>query len=67
MRGRYKLIRYFEYDSVRLYDLEHDQGEQKDLAPRKPELVKQLRADLEAWLERTKAPVPTKPNLRFGG
>ncbi|MEL6108187.1 MAG: sulfatase [Planctomycetota bacterium] len=58
--GAYKLIRFYDDDSVELYDLEQDIGESQNLAARMPKKAQQLRSDLEAWLERTKASHPKR-------
>ena len=57
--GRYKLIERFDDGSVELYDLEDDLGEQRDLAPEKPELAEDLRRQLVAWREHVDAAMPT--------
>jgi arylsulfatase A-like enzyme len=46
----WKLVRRTESAAWELYDLKADYGESKDLAPAKPELVKELAADFERWL-----------------
>ena len=43
---RYKLV-----DGKELYDLKDDPGERKDLASRRPEVVKRMRRDCETWFE----------------
>ena len=47
--GDYKLIERFEDGRVHLYDLNHDVGEQNDLAAEKPETVDRMRRRLHAW------------------
>ncbi len=47
--GDYKLLEYFENDTVQLFNLKQDIGEQNDLSRTKPEKVAQLRAMLRAW------------------
>ena len=59
-RGPYKLIHNYDDDSYELYDLESDISEKNDLAATKPELVEELSKQLSAWLEETKAGIPTK-------
>jgi arylsulfatase A-like enzyme len=61
-RGDWKLIEFHEDDTVRLYNLKDDPGEQNNLAAKMPDRVAQLRAELNTWQEKTKAPVPTVPN-----
>ena len=56
--GDYKLIKFYDDDSVELYNLKNDISESKNLADTMPEKAKQLRADLEAWLKKTGASQP---------
>ncbi len=68
-RGDWKLIRIFhggenEAHRYLLYDLRADISETNNLADAKPELVRQLDALIEDFLNRTKAVRPT-PNPRF--
>lgn len=58
--GRHKLIRWYDDDSVELYDLDDDIGESKDLAIEQPELAGRLREQLESWLTETGAKTPTQ-------
>lgn len=46
----YKLIRIAGTDSVKLYDLHADPGEQRDIAAEQPERVATLVSLLDAWL-----------------
>ncbi len=62
VRGQWKLIEFHEDDSVVLYNLEDDPGERKNLAKKMPERAAKLRAELDAWQKKTKAPVPKLPN-----
>ncbi len=55
----WKLLEYFEDDHVELYDLEHDLGEEHDLAGEQPERASQLRDKLHAWRRQINAQVPT--------
>ncbi|MBW3540814.1 MAG: sulfatase [Planctomycetes bacterium] len=62
-RGKWKLIRWFETGPEfplphELYDLEADLGETKNLARQHPELVKELDALIDNFLEETGALVP---------
>lgn len=61
-RGNWKLIEFHEDDTVGLYNLKNDPGEQENLAGKMPDRVTRLRAELDAWQLKTKAPVPTVPN-----
>ena len=49
--GNYKLIRNYEKNSRRLYDLERDPSEAHDLAAKSPEIADKLTARLEAYLK----------------
>jgi len=57
-KGRYKLIRFYDDESVELYDLEADPGEKKDLAGTNPEKARELRAELDRWLQESGAQMP---------
>lgn len=57
--GSYKLIRRYEDDSLELFDLAKDLGEQQNLAADKPRLTATLNARLSRWLEETAAQMPT--------
>jgi arylsulfatase A-like enzyme len=54
-RGDFKLLEYFENNTVELFNLRDDPEEQYDLAREKPETAAQLRAMLHQWRERTNA------------
>ena len=56
------MIEFLETDTVGLYNLEDDPGEKKNLADSMPELVAELRAEIDAWQESTGAPIPDQPN-----
>ncbi len=60
--GDHKLLKFYDDDSVELYNLKNDIGESKDLAAAMPEKAKQLRSDLEAWLKKTNASQPQRAN-----
>ena len=49
-RGRYKLLRTADDEPFRLYDLESDPGESRDLAAESPEVAERLRRSFGAWL-----------------
>jgi arylsulfatase A-like enzyme len=61
-RGDFKLKEYFEDNSIALYNIRQDPGEQNNLAAAMPELAAKMRAELDAWQAETKAPIPTTPN-----
>jgi arylsulfatase A-like enzyme len=48
--------------AVELYDLSKDPGERNDLAARESTKANELLDDLLAWIQRTDAPLPVKPN-----
>ena len=57
--GKYKLIRNYDDNSLELYDLQSDIGEQDNLAEQSPELAQCLVNKLDIWLEETGAQKPT--------
>lgn len=61
-KGRWKLIQYFEDNALELYDLDEDQGEQRNLADEKVALAKTLLQELQAWQQDLNAPIPHEPN-----
>ena len=62
--GDYKLIEWYEDNSVELYNLKDDIGELHDLAGRMPEKAVELRGLLHRWLKQVKAAVPTPEQLK---
>lgn len=48
-RGPWKLIETFDPEGVELYNLADDLGETRNLAAAQPELVRDLRRELDAW------------------
>lgn len=60
----WKLIHFYEDDSVRLFDLSTDISERKDLADREPKRVRAMRERLDAYLVAVDAQMPT-PNKDF--
>lgn len=61
-KGQWKMIEFLETDTVGLYNLEDDPAEQNNLADSMPKLVAQLRAEIDAWRQKTKAPIPRERN-----
>ena len=57
-RGPYKLLKFYDDDSVELYDLENDISEAKNLAKENPEKAKTMRYELEQWLKNVGASIP---------
>jgi arylsulfatase A len=65
---RWKLLEYLEDGRLGLYDLEMDPEEKTDLAGREPARAAELRAKLEAWRQRVRAPMPApNPNFQAAG
>jgi len=56
--GDYKLIEYYENNTVQLFNIKNDPGEQNDLAKAEPEKVKQLRDLLHNWRKEVGAKMP---------
>jgi arylsulfatase A-like enzyme len=54
-QGDYKLLEYFENNTVQLFNLRDDLGEQRDLAREQPERVHQLTALLHNWRRQVSA------------
>ncbi|QQE13785.1 sulfatase [Planctomycetota bacterium] len=61
----YKLIRYFEDNSTKLYNLKTDISETIDLSSSNPTKHDQLLTLLNNWLAQTNAPIPSKLNPAF--
>ncbi|GIW93323.1 MAG: sulfatase [Pirellulaceae bacterium] len=57
--GTWKLIEWYEDNSVELYDLESDLSETRNLATEHPDLVKELQDELHAWQKEVGARFPT--------
>ena len=53
--GDYKLLEYFENQTVQLFNLREDIGEQNDLSETQPDKAAELRAMLHSWRERVSA------------
>lgn len=47
--GDYKLLEYFENNTVQLFNLKNDMTEQNDLSKQEPQKVKELQAMLHDW------------------
>ena len=57
--GDYKLLEYFENNTVQLFNLKDDIGEQNDLSSAEPEKVAELRTILHAWRQNVSAQMMT--------
>ncbi len=64
-KGDWKLIQYFESDSVELYNVRDDIGEIDELSAAFPEKVDSLLAELKRWQKETRAVIPTELNPDF--
>lgn len=64
-KGDWKLIEFFEDESIQLFNLREDIGEKNDLAAANPAKAKALLAELKAWQKTTGATIPTKLNPKF--
>lgn len=58
-QGPFKLIEYFDDQSVELYNLKDDLSETRNLATQQPELADRLRQELHAWRDDVNAALPT--------
>lgn len=63
IEGDYKLLNWYDDDSVELYNLAEDFSEQHDLSKQNPELSYRLKRKLKLWLKQVEANMPVKnPN-----
>ena len=67
-QGKYKLIKFYDDNSVELYNLSDDIGEKSDLSKKLPEKAKLMEKKLDKWLKDTGAKLPNQarpePNRR---
>ncbi|MEM9020290.1 MAG: sulfatase [Planctomycetota bacterium] len=63
--GDWKLLLYFETDTVELFNLKDDPGEQNDLAATNPAKAMELLTMLRLWHQETNAAIPTERNPEF--
>ncbi len=63
--GPYKLIEFFEFGQLELYDLEQDPLESNNIAVESPEITARLYERMLAWREETDAAVPTELNPEY--
>ena len=58
-----KLIEFYHWDKVELYNLDTDPGEQRDLSPQNRAETARLRDKLRSWQKQmgAKMPVPVSP------
>ena len=65
MNGDWKLIHFFEDNSIQLYNVKKDIGEKYELSKSNPEMAKKLFEELKTWQKETKAVIPTVLNKSF--
>jgi arylsulfatase A-like enzyme len=65
IRGDWKLIYYYEYETYELFNLKEDISEQTDLSAGRPEVARSLLDELNKWTKKVDAPVPVVPNEKF--
>ncbi len=63
-RGDWKLIHWFEDDTIELFDVVKDLGETTNLAAAEPQRVQSMLAELQQWQKQVGARFPQK-NLQF--
>ncbi len=66
-QGDWKLIQYFEDDTVELFDLSKDVGENNECSAERPDIANRLRLRLVDWQQSIGAPIPDQPNPEFAG
>jgi len=62
--GDWKLIEFYEFDLVELFNLRDDEREQRDLSRAMPEKTAELRSHLRTWQIERRAKMP-QPNPEF--
>ena len=62
--GDYKLLEYYENNTVQLFNLREDLGEQNDLSQTEPDKADELKALLHAWRTEVSAQMPL-PNAEY--
>ena len=65
MKGKWKLMHFYEDNSIRLYNVEDDLSEDHEISKTHPEVAETLLAELREWTRETDAPIPTKLNPDF--
>lgn len=65
-KGDYKLIQYFEDNTLELYNLDKDLGEQHNLAEEMPGKTQELLEELNTWRQDVNAQM-SKPNPQYAG
>ncbi|MEZ6138512.1 MAG: sulfatase [Pirellulaceae bacterium] len=62
--GDLRLIEFHEDNSIQLYNLAEDIGEQRDLSQQLPDKARELRSKLHRWRDEVNAQMPT-PNPKY--
>ena len=62
--GDYKLLEYYENNTVQLFNLREALGEQNDLSQTEPDKADELKALLHAWRTEVSAQMPL-PNAEY--
>jgi arylsulfatase A len=65
-KGDWKLIEKFDTGELELYDLATDEGEQDNLASKRPRLAQNLLSEMRAWRQEVGAD-PMRPNTLYEG
>ena len=63
--GKWKMIKWYEDNTIELYNLEEDIGETNNLAEQYPDIVNKINTKLKKWLKETGGKLP-KPNPEYG-
>ena len=61
--GDYKMVKFYHYERVELYDLSNDLGETQDLSANMPERTAQMEAELANYLQRVGAAMPVRNTM----
>ncbi len=64
-KGDWKLHLLYEDNSYELYNVVDDIGETLNLVDSKPEQFRVMKAEMDYWLEKTNAPIPTEINPKY--
>jgi arylsulfatase A-like enzyme len=59
-RGPWKLMKFYEGPTLKLYNLRKDLGEYDNLADTRPKVRKRMHRQLKGWLKKTDAPLPKR-------
>jgi arylsulfatase A len=58
-KGKYKLIEWYETGALELYDVSQDEAESNNIAAQQANIVKEMKASLDAWRIQVQAKMPT--------